>query len=141
VLSSVIHWHHVVHWCHVIHHHCRWLPPPTLQANTHSGGGGACCCHCCTICHPLELCRPPYHEQMLAAVVVVLITIVVTQCQYSTHSPPHKQLLKGLDAGSVLSVPEDSIVSNRALDEASKSTYLVGISLHGSPSTPLPPIA
>jgi hypothetical protein len=80
---------------------------------------------------------------MLAAVVVVLIAIVITQCRYSTHSPPHKQLLEGLDAGGVLSavLPGDSIVSNGALDEASKSMYLAGIPLHRSPGTPLPPVA
>jgi hypothetical protein len=144
-LSSVVHWHCVVHWCHVIHRHCQWLPPSTLQANTCSGGssGGACCCHHCTIHCPLELCHPPYCEQMLAVAVVVLIAIVVTQCWYSTHSPPHEQLLKGLDAGGVLSavLPGDSIVSNGALDEALKSVYLVGIPLYGSPGTPLPPVA
>jgi hypothetical protein len=85
--------------------------------------------------------HPPY-KQMLTAVVVVLLTIVITQCQHSTHSPPHKQLLEGLDAGSVLSavLPRDSIVSNGVMDKASRSAYLAGIPLHGSSSTPLLPV-
>jgi hypothetical protein len=79
---------------------------------------------------------------MLTAVVVVLLAVVVTQCQHSTHSPPHEQLLEGLDAGGVLSAVllGDSIVSNGVMDEASRSAYLAGIPLHGSPGTPLPPM-
>jgi len=59
-----------------------------------------------------------------------------------TCNLPYEQQLVGMSTcvrcHAVL--PGDYIVSDAAMVEASRGAYLAGISLHGSPGTPLPSI-
>jgi hypothetical protein len=107
--------------------------------------------HWCTICRPSVLYLLPSHVSSPSIATPIHPASRCSQqwrwCSSLLLSPsvgilPHKQLLKELDAGGVLSavLPGDSIVSNGVMDEALRSVYLVGIPLHESPSTPLPPM-